>query len=45
MRAVIGQTMIDVKASGARTRFSTFCAGVFLFLLAVVFGDLAARFR
>lgn len=36
--AVIGQTMINVKASGARTRISTFCAGVFLFLLVVVFG-------
>ena len=37
--AVIGQTMIGVKASGARTRISTFCAGIFLFLLVVVFGD------
>jgi SulP family sulfate permease len=37
--AVIGQTMINVKASGARTRISTFCAGIFLFLLVVVFGD------
>ncbi|GGM37214.1 sodium-independent anion transporter [Microbacterium saperdae] len=37
--AVIGQTMINVKASGARTRISTFCAGLFLFLLVVVFGD------
>jgi len=36
--AVIGQTMINVK-SGARTRISTFFAGVFLFLLVVVFGD------
>lgn len=35
--AVIGQTMI--KASGARSRISTFCAGLFLFLLVVVFGD------
>ena len=34
--AVIGQTMINVKASGARTRISTFCAGLFLFLLVVV---------
>src|SRR5690606_3235178 len=39
--AVIGQTMINVK-SGARTRISTFCAGVFLFLLVVVFGDFVA---
>ena len=37
--AVIGQTMINVKESGARTRISTFFAGVFLFLLVVVFGD------
>lgn len=37
--AVIGQKMINVKASGARTRISTFCAGIFLFLLVVVFGD------
>ncbi|MGM7667728.1 SulP family inorganic anion transporter [Microbacterium sp. A93] len=37
--AVIGQTMINVKESGARTRISTFCAGIFLFLLVVVFGD------
>lgn len=39
--AVIGQTMINVR-SGARTRISTFCAGVFLFLLVVVFGDFVA---
>ena len=40
--AVIGQTMINVKASGARTRISTFLAGVFLLVLVVVFGDLVA---
>ncbi|MFB7249174.1 SulP family inorganic anion transporter [Microbacterium sp. NPDC056234] len=40
--AVIGQTMINVKASGARTRISTFFAGVFLFVLVVVFGDFVA---
>ena len=40
--AVIGQTMINVKASGARTRISTFFAGIFLFLLVVVFGDFVA---
>lgn len=40
--AVIGQTMINVKGSGARTRISTFFAGVFLFLLVVVFGDFVA---
>ena len=40
--AMIGQTMINVKASGARTRISTFSAGVFLLLLVVVLGDLVA---
>ena len=34
--AMIGQTMINVKASGARTRISTFLAGVFLLILVVV---------
>lgn len=37
--AMIGQTMINVKASGARTRISTFLAGVFLLILVVGFGD------
>lgn len=37
--AMIGQTMINVKASGARTRISTFCAGLFLLVLVVGFGD------
>jgi SulP family sulfate permease len=37
--AMIGQTMINVKASGARTRISTFLAGVFLLILVVVLGD------
>ncbi|GAA3443001.1 sodium-independent anion transporter [Planomonospora venezuelensis] len=36
--AMIGQTMINVKASGARTRLSTFTAGVFLMILCIVFG-------
>ncbi len=40
--AMIGQTMINVKASGARTRISTFCAGVFLLVLVLVFGDVVA---
>lgn len=40
--AMIGQTMINVKASGARTRISTFLAGVFLLILVVVLGDLVA---
>jgi SulP family sulfate permease len=38
--AMIGQTMINVKASGARTRISTFLAGVFLLVLVVGLGDL-----
>ena len=40
--AMIGQTMISVKASGARTRISTFLAGVFLLILVVGFGDVVA---
>ena len=40
--AVVGQTMINVKASGARTRVSTFLAGVFLLLLVLVLGDVVA---
>ena len=40
--AMIGQTMINVKASGARTRISTFFAGVFLLLLVVVLGDVVS---
>ncbi|UTI65320.1 SulP family inorganic anion transporter [Paraconexibacter antarcticus] len=40
--AMIGQTMINVRVSGARTRLSTFCAGLFLLLLVVVLGDLVA---
>jgi len=40
--AMIGQTMINVKASGARTRISTFLAGVFLLVLVVVFGEQVA---
>ncbi|MBS0475925.1 MAG: SulP family inorganic anion transporter, partial [Proteobacteria bacterium] len=38
----IGQTMINVKASGARTRISTFLAGVFLLVLVLVLGDIVA---
>jgi SulP family sulfate permease len=37
--AMIGQTMINVKASGARTRISTFLAGVFLLVLVLALGD------
>lgn len=40
--AMIGQTMINVKVSGARTRISTFLAGVLLLILVVGFGDLVA---
>ncbi len=38
--AMIGQTMINVKQSGARTRLSTFLAGAFLLILVVALGDL-----
>jgi SulP family sulfate permease len=34
--------MINVKVSGARTRISTFLAGVFLLVLVVGFGDVVA---
>ncbi len=37
--AMIGQTMINVRISGARTRISTFLAGVFLLVLVVALGD------
>lgn len=40
--AMIGQTMINVKVSGARTRISTFLAGAFLLVLVVVLGDIVA---
>ena len=40
--AMIGQTMINVRVSGARTRISTFCAGLFLLILVVALGDLVA---
>ncbi|WP_084774279.1 SulP family inorganic anion transporter [Nonomuraea candida] len=36
--AMIGQTMINVRSGGARTRLSTFSAGVFLMVLCIVFG-------
>ncbi|MGB2968610.1 MAG: SulP family inorganic anion transporter [Candidatus Nanopelagicales bacterium] len=41
--AMIGQTMINVKSAGARTRLSTFLAGLFLLILVVVFGDVVSR--
>jgi SulP family sulfate permease len=37
-----GQTMINVKASGARTRISTFLAGIFLLVLVLGLGDVLA---
>ncbi|WP_051433268.1 SulP family inorganic anion transporter [Promicromonospora kroppenstedtii] len=40
--AMIGQTMINVRGSGARTRLSTFLAGVFLLILVVGLGDVVA---
>ncbi|MFK0065199.1 SulP family inorganic anion transporter [Streptomyces sp. NPDC091046] len=40
--AMIGQTMINVKVSGARTRLSTFLAGTFLIILVVVFGPVVS---
>ncbi|MFI2231722.1 SulP family inorganic anion transporter [Nocardia testacea] len=41
--AMIGQTMINVKVSGARTRISTFLAGFFLLILVVGLGGLVAQ--
>ncbi|MFJ8962562.1 SulP family inorganic anion transporter [Lentzea sp. NPDC102401] len=40
--AMIGQTMINVKTSGARTRLSTFLAGTFLMILCIVFGPVVS---
>ncbi|MBW4043284.1 MAG: SulP family inorganic anion transporter [Acidobacteria bacterium] len=39
---MIGQTMINVRGSGARTRISTFSAGVFLLILMVALHGLVA---
>ncbi len=41
--AMIGQTMINVKVSGARTRISTFLSGIFLLILVVGLGDIVAK--
>lgn len=41
--AMIGQTMINVKSAQARTRFSTFMAGVFLLVLVLSLGDIVGR--
>lgn len=38
--AMIGQTMINVRESGARTRLSTLLSGVFLLILVVALGDI-----
>ncbi len=35
---MIGQTMINVRVSGARTRISTFAAGGFLLFLMLTLG-------
>ncbi|GAB2517683.1 SulP family inorganic anion transporter [Microbacterium petrolearium] len=40
--AMIGQTMINVKVSGARTRISTFAAGLFLLVLVWFLGPVMA---
>lgn len=40
--AMIGQTMINVRVSGARTRLSTFLAGSFLMVLCIAFGPLVS---
>ncbi|MDA3643951.1 SulP family inorganic anion transporter [Saccharopolyspora indica] len=41
--AMIGQTMINVRTAGARTRLSTFLAGAFLMVLCIVFGPLVSQ--
>ncbi|RSZ64483.1 SulP family inorganic anion transporter [Corynebacterium hylobatis] len=38
--AMIGQTLVNVRQSGARTRLSTLLAGVFLLIFVVALGDL-----
>lgn len=40
--AMIGQTMINVKQAGSRTRISTFLAGAFLLILVVALRDVVA---
>ncbi|MBO8194961.1 SulP family inorganic anion transporter [Streptomyces oryzae] len=40
--AMIGQTVINVRVSGARTRLSTFLAGAFLMVLCIVFGPVVS---
>ncbi|MFI6341234.1 SulP family inorganic anion transporter [Streptomyces sp. NPDC050535] len=40
--AMIGQTIINVRVSGARTRLSTFLAGAFLMVLCIAFGPVVS---
>ncbi|MFC7341851.1 SulP family inorganic anion transporter [Saccharopolyspora griseoalba] len=41
--AMIGQTMINVRVSGARSRLSTFLSGVFLMLMCIALGPWFSR--
>lgn len=41
--AMIGQTMINVKTSGARTRMSTFLAGIFLLIFCIGLGEVVGQ--
>ncbi|MEY8565711.1 SulP family inorganic anion transporter [Corynebacterium sp.] len=41
--AMIGQTMVNVKQAGARTRISSFLAGAFLIVLSVSLSDLVGQ--
>ncbi|MFE5775108.1 SulP family inorganic anion transporter [Brachybacterium sp. NPDC056505] len=41
--AMIGQTIVNVKQAGARTRLSSFLAGAFLITLSVALGDTVGR--
>ncbi|PJK18417.1 SulP family inorganic anion transporter [Mycolicibacterium goodii] len=41
--AVVGQTMMNVKVAGARTRLSTLLTGVFVLILVLALGDLVGR--
>ena len=41
--AMIGQTMINTRESGARTRLSTLLAGIFLLILMLALGDVVGR--
>ncbi|MBU9766582.1 SulP family inorganic anion transporter [Mycobacterium sp. TNTM28] len=41
--AVVGQTMMNVKVAGARTRLSTLLTGVFVLILVATLGDLVGR--